>query len=208
MLQPSDERRPPITPQLALRVAIMGAFALALFAIVFFRLWYLEVLSGDRYLAQANDNRVRNIVVPAPRGQVVDRDGTVLVDNRVSLAVQIDPSKLPHRARARADLYRRLAGVVRSKPGRIARVVARQHKALPYANVTVKADVSPLVYAYLFERQNEFPGVTVQRVYVRHYPHHDLAAQLFGTVGQVSPKELKQVRFRGVHQGTVVGQGG
>ena len=47
-----DERRPPITPQLAVRVAILGGFAFALFAIVFFRLWFLQVLSGEDYVAR------------------------------------------------------------------------------------------------------------------------------------------------------------
>ena len=95
MLQLQDQRKAPITPQLALRVAVMAGIALAMFAIVFFRLWYLQVLSGDKYLTQANDNRVRDIVVPAPRGDVIDRNGTVLIDNRISIAVQIEPQKLP-----------------------------------------------------------------------------------------------------------------
>ena len=64
-----------VTPQLALRVAILGGIALVLFAIVFFRLWYLQVLSGDHYLAEANDNRVREVKVEAPRGKIVDRNG-------------------------------------------------------------------------------------------------------------------------------------
>ena len=53
MIQPPEDRRPPMTPQLALRVAIVGSFALAMFAIIFFRLWFLQVLSGNQYLAQA-----------------------------------------------------------------------------------------------------------------------------------------------------------
>src|SRR4026208_394172 len=83
-----------VTPQLALRVAILGGIALLLFAIIFFRLWYLQVLSGDKYLAEANDNRVRQVKVEAPRGQIVDRNGTVLVDNRTALAVQVMPDRL------------------------------------------------------------------------------------------------------------------
>ena len=74
-----NERRPTLTPQLALRVAIIGGIALVAFAIIFFRLWYLQVLSGDKYLAEAHDNRVREIKVQAPRGEIVDRDGRVLV---------------------------------------------------------------------------------------------------------------------------------
>ncbi|MFL5820087.1 MAG: penicillin-binding protein 2 [Solirubrobacteraceae bacterium] len=208
MLQLQDHRRPPITPQLALRVAVLAGVALAMFGIVFFRLWYLQVLSGDKYLAEANDNRVRDIVVPAPRGDVTDRNSTVLVDNRISIAVQIEPQKLPPPGARRAALYDRLGRVIRRSPARIAREVAEQRKVLPYSTITVKQDVSPTVRDYVLERQNEFPSVVVQKIYLRHYPHKELGAQLFGTVGQISPKELKMPRFRGVDQGTVVGQGG
>jgi len=61
------ERKTPMSPQLALRVAIIGGVALVIFGIIFFRLWYLQVLSGDKYLAEANNNRVREIKVEAPR---------------------------------------------------------------------------------------------------------------------------------------------
>src|SRR5918996_1044434 len=91
----SDERPPQMSSGFSLRVAIMGGLALALFAVIFFRLWYLQVLSGDRYLAEANDNRVREIKVEAPRGKIVDRNGTVMVDNRTALTVQVAPERLP-----------------------------------------------------------------------------------------------------------------
>ena len=58
MLGPLDERTPPMTPQLALRVAMVGGFALLLFAVIFFRLWFLQVLSGSQYVAQAQSNVV------------------------------------------------------------------------------------------------------------------------------------------------------
>src|SRR5476649_2767525 len=70
-----------LTPQLALRVAILAFLALGVFALLFLRLWALEVLSGDRYVAQANDNRVRSIRLEAPRGPVLDRNGRLLVTN-------------------------------------------------------------------------------------------------------------------------------
>ena len=208
MLQLPEDRRPPITPQLALRVAIVGGIALALFAIIFFRLWFLQVLSGDRYLAEANDNRVRDVTVAAPRGDIVDRNGTRLVDNRVSIAVQVQPDKLPPAGERRDALYRRLAPVIGSTPARIERQITEQRKRLPYANVTVKGDASRAVYSYLFERQNEFPGVTVARVYLRQYPHRRTGAHLFGPVGEISPEQLKELRFRGVRPGTIVGQDG
>jgi len=94
-LDPVQDRRPPVTPQMALRVAGVGVLAFALFGIVFFRLWYLQVLDGDKYLAQARENRVRTERIHAPRGQITDRTGTTLVDNRLATVVSIDPATLP-----------------------------------------------------------------------------------------------------------------
>jgi penicillin-binding protein 2 len=207
-LQLPDERRPPITPQLALRVAILGGVALTMFAIIFFRLWFLQVLSGDKYRAQANNNRIRDVVVPAPRGDIVDRNGKVLVDNRVSIAVQVDARKLPPAGPRRASEYRRLGQIIGQTPGQIDHEVRRQTKLVPYAPATVKSDASREVYSYLFERQDSFPGVTVARVYLRQYPFGAVGAHLFGTVGQISPGELKQLKFKGVPQGTIIGKDG
>ena len=112
MIQPPEDRRPPMTPQLALRVAVLGSFALAMFAIIFFRLWFLQVLSGDQYLAQAWTNRVRDVSIQAPRGEILDRAGNVLVQSVPSTAVQISPPDLPAAPVARRRLYRRLAFVL------------------------------------------------------------------------------------------------
>ena len=84
-----------LTPQLALRVAVLGFLALALFGVLFLRLWALQVLSGERYLAQANDNRVRTLRLEAPRGPIVDRTGRVLVTNTPGTRVEVWPSDLP-----------------------------------------------------------------------------------------------------------------
>src|SRR3712207_3915994 len=106
-----DERRPPITPQLAVRVAILGGLALVLFGIVFFRLWFLQVLTGDEYVSQARENRVRKVRIEAPRGDIVDRNGTVLVKTRVAPVVQVVPSLLPESVLELADAYREARGV-------------------------------------------------------------------------------------------------
>src|SRR2546421_1774603 len=114
-----SDRRPPITPQLAIRVAIIGGAALVMFGVIFFRLWYLQVLSGDRYLAEANNNRVRDIVVQAPRGRIVDRNGTVLVENRQGYAVEMNPAKLPKDPGRRQDVYDALGRILRERPKRL-----------------------------------------------------------------------------------------
>ncbi len=189
-------------------MAIFGGVALVLFAIVFFRLWYLQILSGDHYLAQARNNQVRDILVQAPRGKIVDRNGNVLVDNRTGYAVTISPDKLPKSQAAKTALYERLAGVLKMDKAQIRATVRTQLRALPFANATVKSDVGQDVYSYIRERQADFPGVSVNPVYLRFYPHHDLAAQMVGWVGQVTAEELKQPEYKGVNLNDRVGQAG
>ena len=70
-----------MTPQLALRIAILGVVALAVFGVLFLRLWALQVLSGRQYLQAALDNQLRSVRIEAPRGQILDRNGRVLVTN-------------------------------------------------------------------------------------------------------------------------------
>jgi penicillin-binding protein 2 len=107
MPQRVPERVPPITPQLAWRVAVLGGVAFVLFGIVFFRLWFLQVLSGEAYVSQARENRVRKIPIEAPRGDIVDRDGQVLVTSRQAAVVQMLPNRLPESVRRQADDYRK-----------------------------------------------------------------------------------------------------
>ena len=90
-----DPRVRPITPQLAWRVAVLGALGFVAFSVVFFRLWYLQVLEGDRFLAVANANRVRDVPIQAPRGDIVDRDGRPLARTRRAAVVQLIPSAVP-----------------------------------------------------------------------------------------------------------------
>ncbi len=217
-----------LTPQLARRVTLLGSFALAMFGILFFRLWFLQVLSGQHYLAQASVNgSVRDISVPAPRGDVLDRAGNLLVDNTRALDVQLSVPNLPRSQAARAAEYHRLASVLHmsTKPRRcpvavpnqqpavehlapIPCAVAQQRAAIPYANVTVKTNVRRDLQFYLLERQNLYPGVEVKQVYQRSYPLGPLAAQLFGTVGPITPVELKDPRYKGIAEQDVVGQAG
>ena len=240
-MNPPDERRPPITPQLALRVAILGGVALALFAVIFFRLWFLQVLSGDQYLVEARENRTRDVRIQAARGEIVDRSGEVLVDNRQAVVVQLAPQALPEEEIAAAaswgqamtkrsrrpkghkgepvpipppptaelrTRFRRLGRVLGMRPSTIQRRAIEQLAVVPYSAVTVRSDVPRAVMNYLKERKETFKGVDVDRVFLRSYPRGTLAAQLLGYVGEISPKELKLRRNRGVKQGTIVGKAG
>lgn len=288
-LRPADPAREGGTPQLALRVAILGGVALVLFGIIFFRLWYLQILTGEQYVQQAKANDQRMLPIPAPRGEILDRSGRPIVTDSVTNAVQILPGALPavvleqaanydhavaeaqeehaaavqrlksfeqdldaaagrvassgHAARRRrpnpaqrAELrtlrqqarhvrrvsipvippsavklhgvLRRLSPVINMSPRTIYERVISGIAQRPYAPITIKTDAGPEALTVLAERKREFPGVRQEPVAIRRYPYGELAAQVLGHVGEISEKELKFKAFRGVTQGTIVGQEG
>jgi penicillin-binding protein 2 len=187
---------------------VIGGVALVMFALIFFRLWYLQVLSGDKYEAQAQNNRERQIKVQAPRGEIVDRNGQELVANRNSLSIKVTPDKLPEGTAERRQVYRRLARLLNLNPRRLQRRVEGELKALPFSKPTVKQDVPWELVAYVLERQSRFPGVEPEREFLRRYPHETVGAHLFGQVGEVTETQLKDQRYNRVALGDRVGQAG
>ena len=82
-----------------LRLGVVAIVIVSLFAALLARLWYLQVLAAPTYRVQADVNRVRTIYTEAPRGRVLDRQGRIIVDNRVSDAVVVNRGELgTHRA--------------------------------------------------------------------------------------------------------------
>ena len=177
-----------LTPGLAVRVGVLGVVALAVFGLLFFRLWSLQVLSGARYLDAAQNNQIRTIRVEAPRGPVLDRNGKVIVANVPGTAVKLWIGDTPKEGRYR--MIRRLAAVLDVPPDRLAREVD-ERMGDPLTPITVKTAVHDDQVYYLQEHASEFPGVQIQQTYLRDYPYQSLGAQVLGYVGEISPQELK-----------------
>jgi penicillin-binding protein 2 len=203
-------------PSVALRVAVMAGIALLVFGVILFRLWFLQILSGEQYVAEANDNRLRDVKIVAPRGAVLDRHGDVIVENRPGLAIGIRPMDVP--VGALDATVRRLAKVLKMGPVKL-REQLTDHSGLTFAQldqhigpgfelVIVKEDVGRRVVSYLLEHEQSFPGVEVQKNYLRSYEKGDLAAHVLGHTGEVSGEQLKMKRFKGYSAGDIVGQDG
>jgi penicillin-binding protein 2 len=203
---PSDRFLPPdprvrephrLTPQLALRVAILGVVALAAFGVLFLRLWSLQVLSGDEYLNAAQSNQLRLIRVEAPRGPLLDRRGRVVVSNVAGTAVELWVGDMPKEGRY----------ALVQRPRALARQVDERRDD-PLTPIVVKTSVGEEQVDYLYEHQSEFPGVEIVQIYLRDYPYSALAAQILGYTGEISPEELKQLRKKGYRAGDRIGKTG
>jgi penicillin-binding protein 2 len=181
-----------------LRLSILGIVVFAMFAALFTRLWYLQVMTSDQYEVVAEANRVRTVPVEAPRGRILDRNGRVLVDNRVSIQVTIDRTVLRDLDEdERTEVLTRLAeGLSQtSKPTTVAELEERiaDQRYSPYVPVPVAADVPEDLKIWIDERHEELPSVSAERVAVRRYPYGPLAAHILGYTGKVTKEELEVV---------------
>ena len=215
--RPAPKRLPPespppvepwrITQRLTLRVGVLGVLVLVVFAALFLRLWALQVLAGTKYVNQAGANSYRTVRVQAPRGAIVDRNGRSLVMNVPATQVQLWPADLPKVYTRRYRELQRLAGLTRVPLYEIARGI-KARRGDPLTPVIVRDAASGPLVVYLSEHATEFPGVTLEKAYLRHYPYHALAAQLLGYVGEISAGQLKSLAKSGYQAGDEIGQSG
>lgn len=207
LLDRPEDIPPRLTNRLNLRIAILGAVVVAAIATVLLRLWSLQILDGQHYRTLAQDHGVLDVRVHPPRGEILDRNGKVLVDNRTVMTLQLRPSDLPN---DRTDRRRELAKLG-DLLGLSQREIRQRVRATPqYAGypVVLKQGLDRRVLFYLLENKESFPGVSVERTYVRKYPEGTLAAHLLGLVGQISPRQLKQPKYQGLQPGDIIGQAG
>ena len=183
-----------VTPKNARRVAILGFVLLGVFAALFLRLWALQVLSGTKYVDQAAAQSFRSVRTQAPRGMILDRNGVPLVTNARASAIQLWPADLPRTYVERYRELKRLAHVSQVPLYEIARGIKRRRGAGDVVTpVTVREAASGPMVTYLYEHSGEFPGVTIGRAYIRHYPYQQLAAQVLGYVSSITQAELRHL---------------
>lgn len=196
----------------ALRLTFLSVLVIGLFLSLFGRLWFLQVLSGDRYAELAEDNRVRTVVTDAPRGRILDRNGDELVGNRPALTISADRQQLldPLGDPVDEDAQRvldRLSELLQLDQEEIAeRLTSRRYS--PFRAIPVAIDVAPEIVFAVREQQELFPGVVAETLPVRTYPRGNMAAHLVGYLGEIAEADLDRDEFRGYRAGELIGRGG
>jgi penicillin-binding protein 2 len=196
-----------LTPQLAFRVAILAFLALTVFAVLFLRLWALQVLSGDKYLAVANDNRVRTLRLEAPRGPVLDRYGKVLVENVPGTRVELWPADLPKTWPAQRRELKALSDLT-GVPLKEMLDQLNKHALDPLTPIVVQRGLRQDQIFYIREHDAQFPGVRLAHSWLRKYPYQSLGAQVLGYVGQITAGEYATMKKKGYQPTDSIGQAG
>lgn len=177
-----------VTDRVRGRIAIVAVLVFALLATLLVRLWYLQVLAGDRFAARAQRNAVRIVVDEAPRGRIFDRGGKILVRNKTALAVGVRRRDLPSGDEGEA-VKQRLAGLLSLGMKSLETRLADQRSS-PFEPVVVSRDVPPRVIFSIRERPELYPGVEAMTLPEREYPSGSLAAQVIGYLTEVNADEL------------------
>lgn len=197
----AEHRRGLQTRLSALRIGVavcFGALAVAF--------WILQVVQHDKYGAWADRNYLRTIPLRAPRGVLFDRTGRVLVENRDSFTIVL----LRERTADLNQAIARLAEAVGWPDARvrepIQRAIARRDPIFRPIPIIENATLSQVVAVKA--RQLELPEVAVLQVPIRRYPDDNLAAHIFGYVGEIREDQLSRPEYAGLEPGAVIGQTG
>ena len=166
--------------------------------------WWLQVVQYDKYRQHAEDNHQRTLVLSAPRGAVLDRDGRVLAENRNSLNITLSREKAED-LEGTVALLADLSGVPLSE---LRAIVERHRRDPPFRPVVLIRDAAFDQVAAVAAHKRELPGIYVQQLPVRFYPAGEVAAHILGYVGEVSEAEMATPEFEGVRRGAIVGKSG
>ena len=166
--------------------------------------WLLQVVQYDKYRQLADNNHQRAIVLSAPRGAVLDRDGRVLIENRDSLNITLSREQAEDLG-GTLVLLSELSGVPLAE---LQATLERHRRDPPFRPLVLIRDVAFDVVAAVAAHARELPGIYVEQLPVRFYPAGEVAAHILGYVGEVSEAQLATPEFENVRPGAVVGKSG
>jgi penicillin-binding protein 2 len=172
-------------------VALLGAF---------FR---TQVLEHQSYATQSEENRLRAIPLPAPRGIIYDRNGQIIAENLPAYSVSLIA---PREDSLRAAL-KVLQPTLQLTDGDISAAVRRFRRA-PTRPTVVLPDASIDVISVLEEHRIDFPRLIIQSVPKRYYPDGPVVASFVGYTGEISEDELNKPQYAGYKPGQIIGKGG
>ena len=210
-----------------LRLFVLRVLVISVLATLLGRLWYLQVYATDRFTKAAQDNRVREVVEPAPRGMIYDSSGRRIVENRTVMVISVNRSIVRAQPDGGKDVLARLAGVIGIRAVDIARTITPCGSKYadgktaktpdcwngsPYQPVPVRSysaddprQTQPALK--ILERREDFPGVTAELQPVRYYPDGTMAAHLLGYLAPIRDDERKDPKYSGLTTAKV-GRGG
>ncbi|HEX8143715.1 MAG TPA: penicillin-binding protein 2 [Pyrinomonadaceae bacterium] len=193
---------------LRVRLRIIQVLVILLLAVLAVRLYVLQVVNGTYYAERAENQRIRLLPIPAPRGVILDRNGKLLVDSRPIYNVILSREDMKGKdfgsvigalaegLAVDADILREHFDEVKSQPA--------------FESIRVKENATLADIAWVESHALEFPELRVEPAPQRRYPEDGVLAHVLGYVGEISPEQLEQPRYKenGYRPGDIIGKEG
>jgi penicillin-binding protein 2 len=180
--------------------AIISTGVLALLCTAFFR---TQVLGHKQWVLQAEENRLREIPIPAPRGMILDRNGKVIAENVVGYTVSI----LAQSEDSLRSTLRKLSNTIPFKP-EDADVVIRRYRRDRNRPTVILSDASFDVISVLEERRVEYPNLIIMSAPKRHYPTGPAVMSFVGYPNEINDVDLQKPQYAGYKAGQQIGRAG
>jgi len=177
---------------------------LFVFALLFLRLVYLQIIKGEEFRLKSEKNAVRLKSIKSSRGLIFDRHKTLLVDNRPSFNLKI----VPEDAGNVNETIFNVAKLLEEDSALFLKAIAKAGKRAFYKPITLKNGITRDQLAIVEAHKFDLPGIHIDIEPTRHYIYKKTAAHLLGYLGQINAKELKSDKYPNVRSGDSIGRYG
>ena len=172
--------------------------------LLFSRLVYLQIISGDRMRQYSEENRIKRVKIASPRGMVFDRNGTLLLDNRPAFDLEIIPQYLRESKQSKQVVHQ-LATLIKVPEAEIFAQLEKARGQPSFLAIKIKTDLSREEVALIEGWKIDMPGVQIQQEIKRTNIYGDVAAHLLGYIGEVSSTEMPALNKLGIGEKYKIG---
>lgn len=190
------------------RIGTIQIVAFVLLTILGVRLYYLQVVQGDYWAGRAENQRIRLIPIPAPRGAIFDRNGKILVDSRPTYNVVLSNEPIKKiDVNDRVDDYAQGLGLESRYVVERLNLIKKQND---FETMVLKENATIQDISWVESHSLEYPELRIELQPQRFYPHGLILAHVLGYVGEISPKQLESEEYvsKGLRPGDIIGKGG
>ncbi len=186
------------------RFALFTGIIITLVGIIALRLWFLQIIRGEEFKRLSENNRIRLETIPPCRGQIYDRNGVLVVDNRPSFNLCVESEDI----RNKDNLIFHLSRLLGCEISEIRDKIDNSQNRPPFKPICIKKDLSWAELSLIKIHKLDLPGVIIEVEPTRNYPLGQFASHLIGYVGEIDERELKSAKFPNNEMGDFIGKGG
>lgn len=183
------------------RIPLISYIIIALFSLLILRLWQLQILQGKEYRKLSEENMLRIVRIPAPRGIIYDRNGIPLVKNSPYFCASLIPENLK-----KVDVNA-LSGLLGINSNEVIEKISKKNLS-PYEPIKLKERLTFKEIAAIEARHSDFPGLIIEVDISREYLYGNVGAHVIGYLGKLTPSQHKSPEFRDVPSEAFIGQWG